>query len=127
MEPAPDIVNLLTDIAQILDVVKCEWAEAWTEFDQSCRDRITAYLRAFYTLQAAKPESVDVWQPIETAPRDGTWILVGQWIIHDGGPFWNECVSWWTKSWGFNGNKVAAATHWMPLPKPPSIVKDGGG
>jgi len=39
-----DMTNLLCDIAQILDVVKQEWGEAWTAFDQSCRDRITYQL-----------------------------------------------------------------------------------
>ena len=64
------------------------------------------------------------WQPIETAPKDGTWILllhenhstptvgrwidtptVGRWI--DGGWFSDDGLKW-------------PSTHWMPLPPPPS-------
>lgn len=38
--------NLLTNLAQILDVVKIEWGEAWSEWDQAQRDGITKYLLA---------------------------------------------------------------------------------
>jgi hypothetical protein len=62
------------------------------------------------------------WQPIETAPRDETYILgyadgemtVVHWRDYDGEGCWQLAVSglhaddgeWWP-------------THWMPLPKPP--------
>lgn len=41
----PEIAGLLADVAQILDVVKIEWAESWSDWDQGVRDRITATLR----------------------------------------------------------------------------------
>ena len=65
------------------------------------------------------------WQPIETAPDDGTLVLVssreGIWIsarkkgrrTADGyGPF-DGC------DWYMGDSRSAAPTHWMPLPKPP--------
>ncbi len=77
------------------------------------------------------------WQPIETAPRDGTWFLicraqdgfdtyeVGQYlplnfphyIEVEGGLFRkeNQQVYDWH---GFNN--FHRATHWMPLPSPPA-------
>jgi hypothetical protein len=65
------------------------------------------------------------WQPIETAPRDGTSILVyadykmfvARWIEQN--PY---CPGWWH----VDDNKYDQfalcghePTHWMPLPEPP--------
>ena len=60
------------------------------------------------------------WQPIETAPRDGTWML-GYWT-HLEGP--DECsMSTVRFSDGcFEDDQhegVNPPTHWMPLPAPP--------
>ena len=68
------------------------------------------------------------WQPIETAPKDGTSILVT--IFHDDGSYWGQDIVWWddwTKFWasgGYDWMKVKYddtenITHWMPLPPPP--------
>jgi hypothetical protein len=76
------------------------------------------------------------WQPIETAPKDGTDIIVGYdfasvWIVHVA--FWRgvdldmgfteDDVGWWS----YKTTSVAqeqlggyyAPTHWIPLPKVP--------
>lgn len=70
------------------------------------------------------------WQPIETAPKDGTPILVG---FENSGSIY--IVRWWVNpepmTWDGLANeeygwllaettKVAfMPTHWMPLPTPP--------
>lgn len=79
------------------------------------------------------------WQPIETAPRDGTAILVMQ-DIWPGTPSGRaeECnghntyvAMWWESSgrqgaWFCYMDKIAEPccpidpTHWMALPAPPS-------
>ncbi len=56
------------------------------------------------------------WQPIETAPQDGTRILV--FTVHGD----IEISEWYTicifdpPTEGWNSNEP---THWMPLPEPP--------
>lgn len=56
------------------------------------------------------------WQPIETAPRDGTLILA-----HDRGP-WPYIVEWHqhTRSWIGADGRCWTPHRWQPLPAPPS-------
>lgn len=46
---ARKMADTLCNCAQILDVVKIEWGESWSVWDQSVRDDITACLRAFHS------------------------------------------------------------------------------
>jgi hypothetical protein len=88
---------------------------------------------------------MSTWQPIETAPKDGTDIIVGYdfatvWIVH--AAFWrqvddnlraldwtDEDTGWWSY---INGSVTQeqldgprAPTHWMPLPDPPTSQEKG--
>jgi len=65
--------------------------------------------------QAPAPD----WQPIETAPKDGTLVLVA--FIRDGSVLRASDAAfnglgWYTR----NGSACHWRTHWMPLPAPPS-------
>ena len=62
------------------------------------------------------------WQPIETAPKDGTYILLigtqaglpdKRWIAPVTG-HWSTNRTWHCDSFNLNN-----PTHWMPLPEPP--------
>ena len=71
------------------------------------------------------------WQPIETAPKDGTKILVftamgeiemSEWYVsknyrydHIEGDVYKKVLDEEVGLWNSN-----YPTHWMPLPKPPS-------
>jgi hypothetical protein len=62
------------------------------------------------------------WQPIKTAPKDGTTILVfrpeatGQYIPLVGSDYFDPTYNGgrWMRS-----NPDTRPTHWMPLPEPP--------
>ena len=72
------------------------------------------------------------WQPIETAPKDGTKILAHcqPLDIETGKPmsFSYTNVVWWRRDkfkdsfWHWRhalNDSAAEPTHWMPLPEPP--------
>ena len=67
------------------------------------------------------------WQPIKTAPRDGTYILLG-WFFDGGGggypevAFWHSTKQLWCSSRLLNAEGYYSPTHWMPLPDPPKEV-----
>lgn len=90
----------------------------------------------------AQDQGVGTWQSIETAPRDGTHILVtkaGGGGLGYRGPInehgfrdfadWCDVVHWfsdpynpgfYSTSWGGDQEKpFDGLTHWMPLPIPP--------
>jgi hypothetical protein len=70
------------------------------------------------------------WQPIETAPKDGTYVMVsnggGVWVARYKGVFvsgWVPPIPW--QSMMLNHDHIPSAkrkgppTHWMPLPPNP--------
>lgn len=78
--------------------------------------------------------AAQAWQPIETAPKDGTWFVIwthgepevgrynpvksAKYEPVDGTDFYKKsefCVYDWD---GFNN--FGNASHWMPLPTPPT-------
>jgi hypothetical protein len=72
-----------------------------------------------------------MWRTIESAPRDGTWILVYEpanceprcHVVRWGIPEWDGGdQTWVTIALGPNPDTYEPddATHWMPLPKPPN-------
>lgn len=59
------------------------------------------------------------WQPIETAPKDGTEILACT-----RGTKWPPQIVWWEAyggrgrgQWFYSPDGYSWPTHWMPLPE----------
>lgn len=102
--------------------------EAWNliadfavENAEFIRDALCAYV--------AEPQ----WQPIESAPTDGTNILAIVAGNHpmSGQPFIPEVVKWtedgwWNCMWGCASDNRGGyePTHWMPLPPAPSLENE---
>jgi hypothetical protein len=77
---------------------------------------------------AANEEAMSEWQPIETAPTDGTWVLVWgpsqrwssvmmAWFAlnhRSGKAYWKDSTEW--DDYELVDDQP---THWMPLPEPP--------
>lgn len=96
----------------------------------SVRDAIERHLRDAMRASAPAGEATPQWQPIETAPKDGTRIVAIGRVRHDG--WWRPraCVTRWHKieespayavGWEFVSPGYADVfdpTHWMPLPDP---------
>ena len=66
------------------------------------------------------------WQPIETAPKDGTWCsFTSTWNRHARWCARYEDGRWQDINEGENRpGHFEAFTHWMPLPEPPSLLAD---
>ncbi len=69
------------------------------------------------------------WQPIETAPRDGTRILLFQpEEISRGRVLHRAVLGHWVacahSGWVSDGLQHAEPTHWMPLPEAPADEED---
>lgn len=57
------------------------------------------------------------WQPIETAPKDGTPIILTG--VYPNGVKWVEEGRWQAHTKRFSG-PIEGPTAWQPLPQPPS-------
>ena len=66
------------------------------------------------------------WQPIETAPKDGTPIILGfpdmacegYWMCDPSRNHWGE-TGWFASDSDVLFEHPWKPTHWMPLPEPP--------
>jgi hypothetical protein len=80
-------------------------------------DLVSIRIRARCREAAALLEPVgEPWQPIETAPKDGTWVLAHHhdWTLPEVAQCSGYTGAWQTMEAGI------APTHWMPLQQPPA-------
>lgn len=64
-----------------------------------------------------------LWMPMETAPKDGTTILVyGHWPVD--GSVLDIAFAYWDAddlAWIFDGEEMLIMRCWMPIPDPPKL------
>jgi len=97
--------------------------KAWRRYEKSARAAISAM-----------PLSSDGgWQPIETAPKDGTrFLAVGHRvneidIVHWGNGRYLSRTKGWNQAFVSHPGNEVAPTHWMPLPSAPIERNDHVG
>lgn len=105
---------------------------------QSVAKEHAADLReALSRLQSLSYQLTGGWRDIESAPKDGTRVLLAEPI--EGG--FEMSVGWWrpyindssdagwmdgtVQSWAYEENTILHPTHWQPLPSPPPPLPGG--
>jgi len=77
--------------------------------------RARLHTQARAALAAAAPHMGPQWQTIDSAPKDGTLVLLGR----EDDPDWPlRCRRWSNGHW--RGHDADDATHWQPLPAQPT-------
>lgn len=94
------------------------------EFDlQLLLDMLLEIERLETAPRATGETTVEAWLPIETAPKDGTEVLLGhgnsvwidQWIeFEDGAACWMMCDQW---------SEPEVPSHWQHMPDPPHTAQ----
>jgi len=89
---------------------------------------VAAWLRSL--LDADPPAPVlplSAWQPIETAPKDGSHILLfcQDSTVKIGGGYWFAKKNCWVH--GGYMRRLSEPTHWQPLPATPITEPGAGG
>lgn len=98
-----------------------------SESDQAIVDRL-----ARERLATATTRRMPQWQPIETAPKDRDILLLesgrtpheGKWLTRAGLQYtWKNYIppdGWYWAGYAEKPVGPINATHWMPLPEPPT-------
>ena len=98
------------------------------EIRRVCPCSLCERLRAEPVRAMGLEEELMDWQPIETAPKDGRWVLVcgGNWRVIMAWYALNPRIdrAYWKVSDEWDDYELAddQPTHWMPLPEPPVNV-----
>ena len=123
---------------QIIDMAR-RYIKYWRIEAQSFESKWEMELTRKWNLAKETMSNKSEWQPIETAPKDGTEILSyhNREILYSNGERkkfewikivrWDVFVQWdnpedeydWMTGSNFDEPTPTDPTHWMPLPKPP--------
>ena len=88
-----------------------------SKFEEQKRE-LRSRLNPHHNTSLIDPE----WQPIETAPRDGTSIMIFSKFFHlpiVASGHMKHGIFYWLGVFSGQGLPDDAFSHWMPLPKPP--------
>ena len=115
----------IDDLLRLINA--CETASMAWHVQQACPSCVKMFQArdAIRDLLAAV-RAREGWQPMATAPKDGTPVLL--WW-----PYWanvRPLVGWWQnnggwQSWEASDEDAKPPTHWRPLPSPPDGAQEG--
>ena len=88
---------------------------------KTCADELAA------ALAALSKEETQGWEPMVTAPKDGTRILAWDSYDDETVVFWSSKLSEWRLNvpGTYAEDSSHMFTHWMPLPSPPPVAAPG--
>ncbi len=77
------------------------------------------YVQKFAYYLAAQGHLKQGWEPIETAPKDGQFIIAYdlKWSAFPEKMYWSRHIGGWCIQWAVE--ERPEPTHWQPLPQPP--------
>lgn len=128
------MATALRNLIEQFDAYRGGWLgkEAWRDRVGLGADLESARAALMAELPAPPSAQAPEWRPIETAPRDGTTVIVAR---HMGDFGWIRGCAMWVGGNGFVAGWVshgfdrvmgelglAHPTHWQPLPAPPKEV-----
>ena len=119
---ADEITRLTAENEKLRDVLSgVLWmAEEWFNHggdETAFSDDHAAKLEAARAILSASQPAPSPWRLIETAPTDGTVVLVFA-AERDGLPAF-QCTAAYHEDAGWCVDELREVTHWMPLPPPP--------
>lgn len=132
---AIDAAEMLRDMAEALAAHR---AQAGKQAEcPGCQTPRACQYNGCAAALAASPHQVAQWQPIETAPRDGSEVLIFE--VYERLPvigWWSEKRKRWyasTEVYDTDGDATVidklytdGVTHWMPLPAAPTKEPTNG-
>jgi hypothetical protein len=96
------------------------WEETRKHFSNNKDDSIIVKASVSCGKSIIADMSISAWQPMETAPKDGTYFLAG---FHDDFPdrkVWAAMCQWECGSFHVQEMYPIQPDFWMPLPPPPT-------
>jgi hypothetical protein len=123
-----DIVDRLRSTTEAMASHASVDMALWDRHSNACLEAAAEITRLRKERDEAR--AAMAWQPIKTAPKDGTLILIYDPTVR---PYWPHSLSvdvvcwddvweggntWRSSGYTDYANTYPAATHWMPLPEP---------
>lgn len=87
----------------------------WHQMEDSHKAEFIAYAKASLAALAVVP--LPEWRPIETAPKDGVFVLITDGDVVQIGYYEDHLMAW--RSDAAQCRLWSDPTHWQPLPAPP--------